>query len=102
MYTFLIQCFLKNKQTKEGGFSLVVILGLGLFLLITGATAILRSSDDQINTILQKQNAENIAITEGGLNRVLGILRTENNSLFLKLDYDPNNLLGSGRNIGRV
>ncbi|WP_099238528.1 hypothetical protein [Synechococcus sp. BDU 130192] len=98
MYTFLLQFLLKTKQTQESGFSLVVALGLGLFMVVTGATMILRSNDDQVASTLQQHNLENIAIAEAGLNRVLGVLRSDNNSLFLKLDYDPNNLLGSGIN----
>lgn len=98
MYAFLLQFLLKTKQTKESGFSLVVALGLGLFLVITGATMILRSGDDRVASTLQQHNLENTAIAEAGLNRVLGVLRTDNNSLLLKLNYDPDNLLGNGQN----
>ncbi|ANV84376.1 hypothetical protein AWQ21_08265 [Picosynechococcus sp. PCC 7003] len=86
MYTFLLQFLLKTKQTKESGFSLVVALGLGLFLVVTGATMLLRSNDDQVASTLQKHSQENMAIAEAGLNRVLGVLRSEENSIFLKLD----------------
>ncbi len=85
IFKYILQ---KSKHSTDG-FTLPLVLGLGLFMLLTAITMIVRSSDDQISAQLQKQTIENLGIAEAGLNRTLGRLRSGDNSVFLRLTYDP-------------
>jgi hypothetical protein len=70
LWKFLL---LKTKN-KEGGFTMVLILGLGLFMLITGVAAIKMSSNSEVNSKVQEKTQQSLAAAELGLARIQEIL----------------------------
>ncbi len=80
MKFFLLQIWLKlqqrsfKPQAKEDGFVLPLVFGIGLFMLIVGATMIFRSQDDQTTAIAQRETSSGLAAAETGINRVYNFL----------------------------
>lgn len=89
-----------RRSSNEQGFAIPIAMGLGLIMLLVGATMIIRAQGDQVTASAQKGTARSLAIAEGGLSRTLDHLNktTPNNSWLLKLTYDPDGLLGSAQN----
>lgn len=73
MKFFLFQAWLRirrrrlNSQINEDGFVLPLVFGIGLFMLIVGATMIFRSQDDQTTAIAQRETSSGLAAAETGL-----------------------------------
>ncbi len=51
-----------------------LVFGIGLFMLIVGATMIFRSQDDQTTAIAQRETSSGLAAAETGINRVYNFL----------------------------
>ncbi|MEB3225759.1 MAG: hypothetical protein VKJ86_08130 [Synechococcus sp.] len=80
MKFFLLQTWLRLRQqspkpqAKEDGFVLPLVFGIGLFMLIVGATMIFRSQDDRTTAIAQKETSVGLGATESGILRVVNFL----------------------------
>ena len=57
-------------RTSEQGFALPVAIGLGLIMLLIGATMIVRSQGDQVTASAQKATASSFDTTETGITRI--------------------------------
>jgi hypothetical protein len=70
MNSFFKYTLFKSSQEKsyqEKGFALPTVIGIGLFMLLTVITMIVRSNDDQVNAVFQKQTSESLASAEAGI-----------------------------------
>lgn len=56
------------------GFALTISIGVGLFLIIVAATVILRSHQQQVTAIAQKQTAGSLSAAEVGISRIQNLL----------------------------
>jgi hypothetical protein len=79
-------------NADQQGFSVPLVVGLGLLMILISTTLIIKAQGDQVTAISQKETAESLALAEGGSSRTLGTLNSNYNG-FLILNYDPNNLL---------
>jgi hypothetical protein len=79
------------RHYSDGGFALPLAVGLGLSMILIGMTLIARSSDDQVNSLVQNSTTKSLGIAEASLSRISSILNQGNNRLFLSLNYDPLN-----------
>lgn len=84
-----------RRKAADEGFALPIAIGFGLIMVLVALTLSIKSRDDQVSAISQKQTTASATVAEGGLSRTLGFLN-HNYHMLLKLDYDPNNLLGAG------
>lgn len=84
----------RRSHHNSQGFAMPLALGMGLMMVLVTITLILKSQDNQVTSIAQKQTSESLSLAEGGISRTLGFLN-DNYQIFLQLNYDPNNLLGN-------
>jgi hypothetical protein len=61
-------------RRDDAGFALPIALGVGLFLIIVAASIILRSQQQQVNAIAQKQTASSLSAAEVGVSRIQNLL----------------------------
>ncbi len=80
-----------RRRSSEQGFAIPIAMGLGLFMILIGATMIMRSQGDQVTASAQKGAAQSLAVTEGGVSRSLSTLNQFNKGFLLRLNYDPIN-----------
>jgi hypothetical protein len=66
--------FTLKKNNKEQGFTIPLVLGIGLFMLLAGITAIKMGSTSETNSKLQKKSSQALAAAETGLARIQSIL----------------------------
>ncbi|MFM7793761.1 MAG: hypothetical protein ACKO90_38695, partial [Microcystis panniformis] len=62
--------YLHLMANKEKGFALPLVLLIGLILMVTGMTMIMRSQGDQSKAIAQKVRADALRSSEAGVARV--------------------------------
>jgi hypothetical protein len=62
------------RQRDDSGFALPIALGVGLLLLIVGAAIVLRSQQQQVTAIAQKQTASSLSAAEVGVSRIQNLL----------------------------
>ena len=65
---------LLDSHSQEKGFTFPMALGMGLIMLLVGTTMMVRSKDDQVNAVIQKQTAQSLAVAEGGISQVVNHL----------------------------
>ncbi len=58
----------------DSGFALPISIGVGLFLIIVAASIILRSQQQQVTAIAQKQTASSLSAAEVGVSRIQNLL----------------------------
>jgi hypothetical protein len=83
-----------NSNHNLKGFAMPFAIGIGLMMVLVTITLLLKSQDNQVASIAQKQTSGSLSLAEGGISRTLGNLN-DNYQIFLQLNYDPNNLLGN-------
>lgn len=64
-------------SNKEQGFTIPLVLGLGLFMLLSGITAIKMSSSSESNSKIQKTSAQALSAAEVGLARIQALIDAE-------------------------
>jgi hypothetical protein len=75
----------------QGGFALTLAMGLGVVMIIMGATTLLLAQSDR-NTAKRRDTAgASLFAAEGGIARTLAKLTKSNNSVLLTKNYDPLN-----------
>ncbi len=62
------------QRRDDSGFALPIALGMGLLLLIVGAAIVLRSQQQQVTAIAQKQTASSLSAAEVGVSRIQNLL----------------------------
>ena len=67
---------LLGSHSQEKGFTLPLALAMGLIMLLVGTTMMVRSKDDQLNAVMQKQTAQSRAVAEGGISQIVNDLAT--------------------------
>ncbi len=75
---------------RNKGFTLPMVIGLGLIIVLIGLTILTRSQIDKVTSISQKDTARAFAIAEGGLARTLGLLNG-NFQVLLRATQNPTN-----------
>lgn len=65
---------LNYQRDPDKGFTIPLILGLGLFMLLTGVTAILNGSESETNSKVQKTTAQATSAAEIGLARIQALI----------------------------
>jgi len=55
-----------SRSQNEQGFAIPVAVGIGLITILVATTMMLRSQDDQVTALAQKQTAQSLGIAEGG------------------------------------
>jgi hypothetical protein len=63
-----------SQRRDDSGFALPIALGVGLLLLIVGASIVLRSQQQQVTAISQKQTASSLSAAEVGVSRIQNLL----------------------------
>jgi hypothetical protein len=63
-----------SQRRDDSGFALPIALGVGLLLLIVGAAIVLRSQQQQVTAIAQKQTASSLSAAEVGVSRIQNLL----------------------------
>jgi hypothetical protein len=61
-------------RRNDSGFALPIAIGVGLFLIIVAASIILRSQQQQVTAIAQKQTASSLSAAEVGVSRIQNLL----------------------------
>jgi hypothetical protein len=61
-------------RRDNSGFALPIAIGVGLFLIIVAASIILRSQQQQVTAIAQKQTASSLSAAEVGVSRIQDLL----------------------------
>jgi hypothetical protein len=61
-------------RRDDSGFALPIAIGVGLFLIIVAASIILRSQQQQVTAIAQKQTASSLSAAEVGVSRIQNLL----------------------------
>lgn len=80
----------RSPRNRNRGFTLPMVLGMGLIMIVIALTIISRSQIDKVTSSVQKQTNQAFAIAEGGMARSLGLLNG-NYQMFLRLTYNPIN-----------
>jgi hypothetical protein len=62
------------QRRDDSGFALPIAIGVGLLLLIVGAAIVLRSHQQQVTAIAQKQTASSLSAAEVGVSRIQNLL----------------------------
>jgi hypothetical protein len=62
------------QRRNDSGFALPIAVGVGLLLMIVGATMVLRSQQQQVTAIAQKQTAGSLSAAEVGISRIQDLL----------------------------
>ena len=65
---------LLDSHSQEKGFTFPLALAMGLIMLLVGTTMMVRSKDDQVNAVIQKQTAQSLAVAEAGISQVVNHL----------------------------
>ncbi|URR34710.1 pilus assembly PilX N-terminal domain-containing protein [Thermosynechococcus sp. HN-54] len=73
---------------RQRGFTLPLVLGMGLIMIVVALTLISRSQLDVSTASLQKQTQQAFAVAEGGMARTLGLLNG-NYQILLRRTYNP-------------
>jgi hypothetical protein len=76
------------RSTK--GFALPLAIGFGAMMLLVGTTMIVRSNDDRLISVRQKQTSESFSVAEGGISRSLALMNG-NYEVLLRRSRDPLN-----------
>ncbi|HIK35982.1 MAG TPA: hypothetical protein IGQ15_09925 [Thermosynechococcus sp. M98_K2018_005] len=83
---------LKRRYPRPGyrqrGFTLPLVLGMGLIMIVVALTLLSRSQLDVSTASLQKQTQQAFAVAEGGMARTLGLLNG-NYQILLRRTYNP-------------
>ncbi|BCX11750.1 MAG: hypothetical protein KatS3mg067_0688 [Thermosynechococcus sp.] len=77
-----------KRSFRSRGFTLPLVLGMGLIMIVVALTLLSRSQLDVSTTSLQKQTQQAFAVAEGGLARTLGLLNG-NYQVLLRRTYNP-------------
>ncbi|MDG2990254.1 hypothetical protein L3556_04790 [Candidatus Synechococcus calcipolaris G9] len=80
----------RSPRNRNRGFTLPMVVGMGLIMIVIALTIISRSQIDKVTSSVQKQTNQAFAIAEGGIARSLGLLNG-NYQMFLRLTYNPIN-----------
>jgi hypothetical protein len=59
---------------NDQGFAMPIAIGLGLIMILIGATMIVRSQGDEVTASAQKGTAQSLSVTETGITRVQAFL----------------------------
>lgn len=73
---------------RQQGFTLPLVLGMGLIMIVVALTLLSRSQLDVSTASLQKQTQQAFAVAEGGMARTLGLLNG-NYQILLRRTYNP-------------
>jgi type II secretory pathway pseudopilin PulG len=73
---------------RQRGFTLPLVLGMGLIMIVVALTLLSRSQLDVTTASLQKQTQQAFAVAEGGMARTLGLLNG-NYQVLLRRTYNP-------------
>lgn len=65
---------LKNRSSEQG-FAIPIAVGMGLIMVLVGATMIVRSQGDQVTASAQKATARSLSTTETAITRVQAFLK---------------------------
>jgi len=79
-----------RRRYRQRGFTLPLVLGMGLIMMVVALTLISRSQLDVSTASLQKQTQQAFAVAEGGMARTLGLLNG-NYQILLRRTYNPVN-----------
>jgi hypothetical protein len=79
-----------RRRYRQRGFTLPLVLGMGLIMMVVALTLISRSQLDVSTASLQKQTQQAFAVAEGGMARTLGLLNG-NYQILLRHTYNPVN-----------
>jgi hypothetical protein len=66
-------------------------MGLGLVMLVLGAATVMVAQGDRATALQRKESGSSLAVTEGGIARLLAQLAAPNNSILLGRNYDTIN-----------
>jgi hypothetical protein len=83
----LILALLNQKKSQEG-FTTVIAVGIGLIMLLSGATMMIRSEASRTSANAQKETAASFGIAETGITRSLSQLNTPKYYPYLVKSYD--------------
>ena len=81
----------RRMSGKQAGFVLPLAMGLGLVMLTLGVTTIIVSQNGFTSAMLRRQSGLSLAVTEGGLARLLVQLKQTQNSALLTRNFDAIN-----------
>ncbi|MFN4280521.1 hypothetical protein [Thermosynechococcus sp.] len=85
----MIKKLLRSKRRyRQRGFTLPLVLGMGLIMIVVALTLLSRSQLDVSTASLQKQTQQAFAVAEGGMARTLGLLNG-NYQILLRRTYNP-------------
>ncbi|WP_299041360.1 pilus assembly PilX N-terminal domain-containing protein [uncultured Thermosynechococcus sp.] len=73
---------------RQRGFTLPLVLGMGLIMIVVALTLLSRSQLDVSTASLQRQTQQAFAVAEGGMARTLGLLNG-NYQILLRRTYNP-------------
>ena len=62
------------RRSSEGGFAMPIALGLGLVMMLVGATMVVRSQGDQVTAGAQKATARGLSAAETGISRFQALI----------------------------
>lgn len=74
---------------REKGFTLPLIIGLGLIAILVGTTMMIRTQGEQTSVFLQKETANSLSVAETGITRTLAQIDRGSNNIYLSNNYDP-------------
>lgn len=77
--------------SQDEGFTLVMILGMGLAMLIVATTLIVRASRHEAIASTRTQSEDSLAVAEAGIARTLAQMTKPENAALLNRNYDPIN-----------
>ena len=98
------------KRTREQGFTLPMVIGIGLIMVLLGSISLVQSSEESLNSIATTQASTSLAIAELGVaryrqlidnNRILAIHNRDNwvniaNEACDVITDDPNDVISNG------
>lgn len=88
------QSCLDSKQLRcspEQGFALPLALGLGFVMVILGMSTIMIAQSDRTSAFNRKEAGASLAVSEGGMARMLSQMTQPNNRILLTRNYDTVN-----------
>jgi len=62
------------QRNRNGGFTLPVVIGMGLIMTLAGMTMVVRSQSDQISAVSEKGSAQSTAVAEAGVSEILSFI----------------------------
>jgi len=63
------------RRSSERGFVMPAVMGLGIVMLLVGATMIVRSQGDRVTAATQRSTAQGLSVTEAGLTQAQALLK---------------------------